>query len=417
MKWPLFIFALTTLAVAQTAQPEAEQFIRDLTATDWAKRQQAEDSLVGAGAPAIDAINAALATSTDFEQRDRLQSALARIGREQLLIATPVTVNGRFERPLDAYTALARLVDLPTKCENPDAEARATAAVPVDLDFTDKPWLEALTETVARTNVNIRLEDEKLTLLRVPPAAIRRPTHFAGAISISADNARRRQATDLASGNTTSSLQVRLAAMCEPKIKFRAESMRLMVSKLLDQNGESILGDAQRVVPMQRESGGRYTCTLNFNTAKNAPTAISLIEGDLVGEIITRTIEARVEDLTALPQTLETPAGTIEISSLVRTGKNWSLAVQISRETNFHQSLANGLATDTRDGLHIVDQFGEPMRVNLTAQSMAQATVDVTFTLSSTNSDAQPAKLLWNIASQSRDIRIPFVLRDLPMPN
>ncbi len=397
-------------------EPSAEKLIRDLTAADWAQRQQAEDALVLIGMPAVSAINAALAGSTDFEQRDRLQSALARIGREQLLTATRVTIKRRFDRPADAFEALAKAVGVAVEFDGPAAEARAREQADIDLDLNDRPWLESLTETIARSNVNARLDDGRILLLSAPPQAIRRPTHIAGAVSVSADNARRRLATDLATGNTTASLLVRLAAMCEPKVKFKHTSARLVVHKMLDQDGGSILGDAQRAVQLQRESAGRYLCTLSFNAAHNPPSAISLIEGEIVGEVVTRITEARIDDLAALPQTLETPAGPVEVVSLTRSGRSWSLVIQFNRDTNLQQTLSNDLSADSRDGLRILDQNGQAMQAHLSGQNMNQASIDATLTITTSRAESQPASLVWGLASQTRDVRIPFALRDLPLP-
>jgi hypothetical protein len=84
MKRSLFpILALTLAAGAMSARAETtsvDKLIADLSSDDWAARETAEDNLVNQGAAATEAINKALAATSDVDVQERLRSALARIG-------------------------------------------------------------------------------------------------------------------------------------------------------------------------------------------------------------------------------------------------------------------------------------------------------------------------------------------------
>lgn len=396
---------------------DANALIQSLHSPDWQTRQQAEDALVALGGDASAPIQAALENdSIDFESRERLQSALARIEQERLLIATRVTVQRQFASPREAFAHLAEIVGLRLETESDIVVQRAAVAEgPVSLDLTNAPWLAAVDELTALTGIVAEASDTRLRLLEAPPDSLRPPTDYTGSAAISATGARKRQSLQFGDDNRRTDVYLSLGVELEPKIALVDSSARLVIRKIIADNGQPVRQD--QILALSRRGGNRYLANFTLGSAANLPARIASIEGELQGEIITRVEHLRITDLSTLPRTVPFPDGEVEITSLETDDKGSRLVIGVptflaNRGTG--QSIARGQI----EGLTITDQAGQPMQLTrATAVQHRAGLIEYRITLTSDTPAAVPTTLTWNTPSQTRDVRIPFKLENLPLPD
>ncbi len=416
------IFACVTLVCAasawsQTTQSSVEELIGKFTSPDWQARQAAEDELVNAGATAIDPINARLSDpKLDFESRERLQSALSRIGRDQLMLGTRVTINQTFSTPKEAFAALAKVISIQEELASDNAEHPANASKPVEVKLNDVAWLAALNQLIKQTDIDVRVEDTRLLVLTTPPTVVTPPSHDAGAIVIFPDNSRKRRSLDLAGENNSSTVAMRLIVATEPKIKFTDVGLRLVIRNMTD-DANKAFGKQETSVPVQRERDCRYGGTLSLGSGDKLPDSISFMEGELVGELITRFDETRISDFSTLPKTVETAEGDMEVTGLKAKGKGWEVSIQLSnfgRASSMTQQLLRGQS----DVLRVLDQFNRPMQVGSSKTTSNNGiTVDLSIPINSPDAQATPTAIVWVIPAQTREVRIPFQLKNLKLPD
>lgn len=409
---PLAIL-IAAFAHAQATRPSATSLIDSLRAGDWQARQRAEDALVQLGGDALAAIDAALAAEqTDFESRERLQSARTRIEQERLLLATRVTVQREFDSPLAAFTFLAEQagvsVDIPAS-----ADERARSGGPIRLDLTDTPWLAAIDDLTARTGVATESSPTQLRLLPQAPESLRPPTDYAGSAAVTATGARRRETFQLGDDSRRGDVYVILAVELEPKATLLEPTARLFIHKITDDAGNTVRTD--QVVSLSRRNANAYIANLTLGAPGKLPARIASIQGELQGELITRIEQVRITDLETLPRSIDLPDGTIELSGIQTDDKGSKLVVGIPAAI---ANLPNGqmLARGQFDGLQVLDQHGTPMQLGRTGATHNNGMIEYRYTLTGSDPTDTPTSISWTVPTQTRDIRLPFKLENLPLP-
>lgn len=415
------LLLLAAHAPAQSTKPSTQSLIDSLCGPDWQARQQAEDALVASGENALATIETSLAgDAIDFETRERLLSARNRIEQGRLLSATRVTVQRQFDSPVAAFRYLAEEVDLSLDPNLPDVavpERRDpnAKAEPVALDLVDVPWLAALDELTARTRIATELAGTQLRLLPTPPEALRPPTDYTGSAAIIATGARRRDTIQLGDDTRRGDVYISLGVELEPKFDLVPATARLLIRTITDPAGTPFRSD--QVLSLTRRSGNRYVANLTLGTAGNLPASIGRVEGELQGEIVTRTEELRITELATLPRNVDLTDGTIELTSIQSDDKGHVLVLSVP-QMMMNMPSGQAFARGQIDGLQILDQDKRPMLLTRSGTQHRAGLVEYRFTLTPPDpaNPSTPTAILWNVPTQSRDIRLPFKLENLPLP-
>jgi hypothetical protein len=441
----LFMFALiasaTPLVSAQATRPatapstapatapaaSAEQvksLVADLAADDWSRREQAEDALVALGAAAVPAIKHEADIAQDIDLKERLQSALSRIEREQTLAPTMVTIDKEFDHPIEMFKALAAQVNLAVECDSEDTETLAEAETPLKLTVKNEPWLVALNRAMVETGVSARVEEGRLVLNQQGRVAADRPMHAAGSLLMVAESARRKSSVMLNGVNAgAAQASINLSIYSEPKTRFRGNGPYVLIKKLVDADGNSMVANAQDRIMFSRAGVGRSVGVVNVAPSKGK--RVALLEGELIGEVVSRTTELTIDNLKKLPQSLTGPTGgevTFDDLEPIPNG-GWRLQAKPDLSNGAPTGVAAEISTSVSNQLlRVLDQNQKPMNCTIKPTTDAARRgglvngFDVTVTITSTDPDAQPTKLVWVVPVQSREVKIPVTLRDMPLP-
>jgi hypothetical protein len=407
---------VASVGFAESIPPE--KLIAQLRSTDWGERQEAEDALVEIGTPAAAIIQAALDKGPDSpEVRERLVAALARIEREGLLVATPVTVDQIFATPREAFEFLAKQVNLSLEPENEIAAERAEATEPVIIKLKAVPWLEAIGQVRDMTAIDYRIVETQLILAETPPPVVSTPQTLAGAIMLTPESIRLRRSLDLSQQIASSSVSLRLVITTEPKVQFSGGTARLLIRSAVDADGNNIGGQDVNIA-LSRERSSQMVANIALGKGKPDQVLKTLV-GELHGDLITRNNDVRVSLASDLPRAVVMPDAEFEITSIERDPrkKNWEMLLSVSQQARNAASI-NMLLNGSANAIRVTDDKGRPMKLGRGVQKPQTGfNLEIAIPITGTDDEAKPTDLVWTIAAQTRGVRIPFELHDLPMPD
>ncbi len=419
----LIAVVLTSPAGADSEKPALDALVRQLGQSDWSARQSAEDAIVALGAPAVDSIQAALDASHDVEVRERLRSALLRIGRDELMGPTLVTLDGTYARPADLFDELARAVGLVLDYETDAARPLADAPRPITLALRNEPWLSALAQATTRTGINVRVDETRLVLLERPRTDAAAPIMFvSGAVALRVDSALQRRMLDLVTDVGNASTTLSFSVLVEPKLRLRT-SAALMVNKLRDEADRDLIDPRNRRVQLTPSMRSLFNGGIALLPQPGA-TRIAAFEGDLLLEVITRSTVQRIGDLASLPASVNSVGGEIIVDALARTTDGWELQLRLpytARATipdgdKAMRDPAEAVRVLGNDSLKVFDQNGKPVRVGAPELIGIDTGLMVRITLKPEPDTARPTSIEWTLPTQARQVRQPFKLADLPLP-
>lgn len=414
------LFALAAPSPGDEKPENLDALVHQLADADWSIRQRAEDGIVALGTSAIESVQTALEGTTDVEVRERLRSALRRIGRDELMGPTLVTLDRTFARPTDAFDELARAVGISLDYENDAARAMVGIERPFTFAIKNEPWLLALSRVSTETGINVRVDDGRLVVLERPLARTATPTmHVAGAIALRIDNSRQRKTLDLATDVTSANTSLSFSVILEPKLRIRGTAT-MILGKLRDDIQRDLVDPRNRRFQMGRTLSTLLNGTIAMQPQPGA-TKIDLFEGDVLMEVITRTETVRVADLNSLPTTISCVGGDIIVDTLVKTNDGWELQMRLPYSSRTAapnvgvRDTGEVMRVLTNDSLKVFDQGAKPIRVGPPEMVGVDNGLMARVPLPA-DADARPTSIEWTLPTQSRQIRQPFKLGDLPLP-
>ena len=418
MKWHWrTILAMTLLALPAAADAPGD-LLKRLAGDDWADRQAAEDALVAKGPPILDDLNAAVANTTDIELRERLNSAIARINKESLTSATLVNISKDFEHPIDALRALANHVGLLVVAENDKAAALVEQPKLTSLRCSHTPLLEALLNCAADAGVSIRITSDRITVLEQPATEGRPRMVSLGAIALVADSVRRIETIDFASDRHNGGLSATFTLYTEPKLQLASGTAALSIRSLVDEQNRSLLRRSGKF-PFLHLPDGRWQCNVPLVTLDPAATHIAKVDTELVTNIIAGADELKVEDLTALPQDMQTSGGVVGIRSVSQANGNWAITIHVPQNqagvNAFGAFGPNSWQYNDPDLLKITDAHGR--RLTTGVPSMATGDdIEMTMPITLAAPDDPPHKVVMRMPSKMREFKAPAAFSDLALP-
>jgi hypothetical protein len=188
----------------------------------------------------------------------------------------------------------------------------------------------------------------------------------------------------------------------------------MVLTRMEDENGNSLLSGDPTII-LQRPANGRLSASIPLKNEAAGKT-IAIIEGDVIGEVATRMDEFRLDDLTSLPKELKIgDGGEITVQSLTSEAP-WQMVIAVPAQMQRFGGAFMGGGVQGPESLRVLDQHGRPMSASIGGQRGDGANAYMTLTLNSANPDARPTKLHWLAVGQTREAKVPFVLKDLPLP-
>jgi hypothetical protein len=406
-------------------QEQIDQLVGRLGTGAFPRRQAAEDELVALGEIAKPAlVRAAGDPAGSAERRSRAESALGRIAEQQAWGPSLVTV--RFDKTptKQAIEQIFAQAGRAPVCNPPNLLDEETGTV--TLDAARRPFWEVMGDVARQTGLELRPNGEGLRLMRtggkrsVPPAV-------SGAFVLLPESARRYTAIQFRNGGAAGgNFAVQIQVLGEPKLPptsaggRRVSPAAVRVDECLDDAGRPLVdpGPGGTVYP----NGGGWTMSVNLRDGPQRPKSIRVLRGQVTVPIEVRSETVEFEQVAQARNVRREAGGAVLVVEKLETedaAKAVTLHLQLLRgtaEPSVWQQMSGAMFAQ----LTLLDAEGKKFVPAGSSSGFDGAKLDVTISFRRAGANNQPmgepAKLVWKVPTEVRDVAVPFEFHDLPLP-
>jgi hypothetical protein len=414
------------------ASPEGaawvEQLVNELGDDRWKVRQKAQDTLVQLGPDVLPRLVTAAQTTQDEEVRSRAEAAISRIEDARATGTSLITLHVRGGSPKDVFAEISRQAGADLR-PSPATLWDAKPWPAVDLDFDRKPFWLVMREVCdlfgvsPKSNGNERDVEivERVSSNNSKPWGTS-PTVVNGPFMVSATYINRSHYADLNQpNNVRRNASVQLLVYAEPKLRVLQGTYNARIDEALDEAGNSLVPPGVSHDGLQPNSNWVMNLNCSLTPTEQTGNRIARLKGAGRFLVQTRSETAEVVDVLNARNVSRTVGGKrFTLKEVRKNGESsyqatitlyragWNLA-----EWNYMYPYSN---------FRMVDAAGRSLaRVTASGQGGGQDQTDVTIqfqrsSLAGGEASGEPVKLVWEVATETREVVVPFEFKDLPLP-
>jgi hypothetical protein len=424
-----------------------------LSSDDWKQRQQAEEDLVRGGESArplirrwLDGPGAAL----DAETRSRLEAALRRIDDNRAAGPSFVTLHMKDAPPAEVAAELFRQAGAEART-SPDDLWDQGRWPRVTLDADRQPFWAVLKEFLGKTGVGLSTSDEGLYLLGAPGLVRGGAWQVSGPFLVAVTEISRTQrlvpaaqADGGAAGEAsrTEDFAAQLVVLAEPKVAVVRGPDVPRMEEAVDDKGNSLRPLAVRAGEVVRNNGGLWTYRVQLKYPQDAGTRIARFKGSATFAVQTKFEQVEVPDLThARDVERRLKDVRVIVSGIQPQGGRDEYELKL---VLFYEGLSGGAAGGVGGGvaagpqgrwarvqralyemqnrLRVVDAAGQALERRGFGSRVNGDEVEITVRFAPSwrprdrRRSGEPAKLVWQVPTATKEVEAAFEFRDLPMP-
>jgi hypothetical protein len=420
-------------ASAPTSAPSAELLaeITRLSSNDFKVRQEAQEKIVGMGAGVIPALQEAGKKADDPEVRTAAEAIIDRIIAADQTGASLVTLHYTNAHPREVIADLAKQghTELPAW---PDSMWDNMQVKPVSIDVDRQPFWLVAREVCKKANVRLQSMgmNEGLTVMQGSDNAMGGVAVTEGPFMVVATSASAGQSVTYGTPEQVSmSMSLNLTFFVEPKVRLLGREWQPDVTELTDEKGKSWLDPAarQRQAQMNPTHGREVTWSANIDLKRPADGGrkIATIKGNFRVMVPAKTETIVVEDVLKAKNVMKGAAGRrIEVKSVTRQGDQYNVKLTVFNDNPAPPPLAfqNGLMVSDQfdfSQIKLIDAEGKSLTRGGGGGGGSRERQDFEYSFSSGRSGGktgEPAKLVWEIATEVKQVSVPFEFHDLKLP-
>lgn len=412
---------MLALAVsACSAFADISAIVAKLDSPEWADREQAERDLVELGPPALDDLRAALAAAADVEVRARLESAIARIERDQATGPSRITLDVQGAPLADVLAEINRQARSDITLMNPEFWAGQQPG-PVTLKLENASFWQAIDALQQAANVGITITPEGWQVMRNWGGGGEGITAEAGVIQIAATNIHysRSRVFGRNGRQQSESFQIQLALRVEPKINLTSSDSFLELTRAVDDRGNDLL-NASRLIPIFDGGVGQIFAGLPLKYPADPGQTISEITGTVRLAVAVDSQSIDVADaLSFRPIELNVASAAIRVEPAgADPGQPNSVRIRVRVVGGENESIMRRVQQAAQRA-RVTDSQDRRLRMgNSDTRRIDQNQIEFNFTWVATNAQefAGPVRVHMEIPTQTQVIQEQFTLRDLPYP-
>ncbi|HRK32457.1 MAG TPA: hypothetical protein PLD59_15440 [Tepidisphaeraceae bacterium] len=414
------------MGVGRPAAPESQILIAQLADDSFAVRERAQQELIETGEALVESIKAALAISTDEEQRQRLDSILKQISEDAVLGASRITLSMR-DAPLDEVVAEINRQVRGAPVRYARDNWNKLPGPRVTLEARRQPLWAVLREICTQVGtLDISPGDDGVRLSLGCGALSRAPASVSGPMLIVASRIAHQKTVELAQGlHRTSDFAVHFTAIAEPKLKVMPGAATVRLKSALDDLGNNMLPQGH-----VDETYGGGSPFWSFQSKLAYPATPGRVIQRISGEI-TFNAASRFE-------TIELTDWINQRGSFERFGDFDFVIQRVTAlgDSRYEVTVAAVAPANDPDAYNRLQQvlYAADLRV-FDAQGRAifrtagpsfaptdrSNLIEMTSIFDRSISDGRPAPgeastIAWRVPVETRLITVPFELNNLPMP-
>ncbi len=433
MKYILLLALLATPAAAAPAtQPSAliDTLLRQLAADDWKVRQQAQERLVDLGEPAVEALKRLAAETRDEEARTRAEAALRQIAERDRSGPTLITLQLN-DVPLQvAVEEIARQAKV--EIGGWPSFIWKQAPAKISLDVTRKPfWLvmRDLNEKTGLAPERMGAARNQISLVQKSEGWSKRPHSLHGPFMVVANGANRNHSIDYAvPENVSKSFTIQLQAFVDPKVKVMQGSSLLRIDEATDDRGNSLVIPNSRTVQSMSapgfNAGWIWDLHASLQYPANVGTHITLLRATARFLVQGKADVWEIPDITKANHVERVmPMGRYVVQGVRKSGeRNYELQIGIEHPPDVvaHGHPLTDFATLQRC-IRLLDADGNAYDPAGGGGGGGAGRLQYTLNFYAPANDpnrrvGEPAKLVWEIPIDVKEVDVPVVLRDLKIP-
>jgi hypothetical protein len=411
----------TRPATQPATRPSLEQLLVDLSADDWKLRQQAADALGDLDAASLPKLKHAAGTSTDPDIRNALETAIRRI--EQTAAASPSMVSLSFKNApaVDVMNALADQLSYPLAYDGDEWLKN----VNLSIDAKDQPFWGVLKQLAPQWTgrpVQTTNDPTRIVFAATGTNYVTARAAVAGPFLVCPVMLMTNGQVDLLGDKPAvkfRNLNLQLMVLAEPKVRLS----RLIVTakQAVDDNGKVIALENMSGMQPMTVMGTQPMTLLPLRLPGEVGKTLAKLSGVVRARVPSRLRHVEMNDaLGGKEQSVDLSGKAVKV--LVKQREDlYDVRLQVPTMNGMVDEATQAVVRD----LSVIDAEGRPLARRAFAQTPnVKPNVweyTVIFTREGTNfgqnarKAGEPAKLIWELAVEPKELDVPFELSNLPI--
>lgn len=434
-----FALAVPTTAPSSSQPVDAtESLVAQLSADEWRAREDAQDELVALGAIAIPRLQRVATEGPSEEARQRAEAAINRIRERQVTGPSLITLHMKNVALRDVFAEISRqsgsnLQPLPP-------ELWDTRPWPkVSFDFDNQPFWIVMRAIAEQTGMELKAwNNDGLHLIQgAPAAAAGGRWAVTGPFLITLHRSARNQAIDYGANDAvTSDFVLSFSGIAEPKLRVLRASYLARLDEASDDRGNSLLptDDADEAarrggldLAYTGNNAGQWPFTARLTHPKNMGTRLTVLRGRAMVQLQTRSETIEVPNILSAANVTRSVGGmTLAVRDVKKTADRYEVNLIVTREAGRAETGAEAIdwqrVQQSLTDLTLVDDQGRMLERGSFSSGGTEQSTEVMMSFSATeantarNRTGEPSKLIWRVATEVKDVLVPFEFKDVPLP-
>jgi len=397
---------------------DPQTILQQLASPDWRQRKAATESLVRLGQDGKSFIQELIRAATSEEARNNAQAALAQIDDNRISGPSFITLHLKNATPAQAFAELApqTFSTLPTL---PDNLWQQGGFGMVNINVDHVPFWEVAPKICQQLGVDFRPYNNSLRIMR-GGGQTQGMSHVEGAFLIVANQINYTRTRVLGAGNREqTNFGIGMSVYPEPKITVLSGGTGVQLDEVVDDRGNSLIPTRNRSPNFMRYGGfgGFNLFTALQYPAKNPGTRIVRFHGSTKFLVQTKMRDFEIDNLAELHELATTVNGIpVTFHDLKVKDDQCVLRVGMPQSSAANPQWQN-IVNQIQTRLQLLDTRGNELDHRGAGMNMDGQSAEFTINFGANNGDRtrRPAKLVWEIPTESREITVPIRFTDIPL--
>src|SRR5687768_1785535 len=429
---PLTLLFSLTLILPLRAAPATDEIpalIQQLSHDDWKLRQKAQERLVAIGEPAVDALKKISADTKDEEVRARAEAALQQIADTTRTGPTLITLHVKDATIQSVLDELSKQAKVEITLWPPNMPQQFQGKVTLDADR--QPFWMVVRQLCEQTGLGLERSGQRhrITLVQRSEPWSKRPYSAHGVFLVVANSLQRNHNVDFATpDNVSTNFSMHLYCLVDPKAKVIQGTTMVHLDEVVDERGNSLVPQGNRFAQSMASPGWGSNWMWDIHAPlQHRPDMgkrIASFRGSLRFLVQEKTDVWEIDDI----QQAKSPERAVNNVKYTITGfrkagdRAWELQIGVEHDGAVPPNL-NPLTdfASIQRGIRILDAAGNPFEQSGGGGGGGGGRLQYTINFHRppdprNQPAAEPAKLIWEIPTELKEVTVPIHLRDLPIP-